>query len=424
MPKVEAIFPTELDKGKIRYAPGIRAGKWVFATGHLATDYKSGVRAEVLQERLPFYGKTKYEREAEAIYKDLNDILVAAGTNISNVVRVDQYYTSWKAVDPYHIVRKSRFGNAMPCSTSVLQNKLLLKDAEIEVQMIGVLPEKGLAPERIFPAVVKVPPTSGYTPVIKFGDFVFIAGNMATDDKGIAPETKPVYGQIWGGTQVKRETDYIIKERIKPALEASGSSLENVIKAQVYLNDIFDYPAFSSTWNKYFPKDPPVFSLIPTSGFGHPTGKVEINIIALANDGKTKREIIEEKIFTGYESQSVGIRAGDLLFLSGMMAIDKDGLVGDAEIDPRQPYFGSSIQAQMRTILHNIERVCSAAGTSLENAVRIQQFHTDLTEFYHSYKVWQEFVPGQFLPLSAVQVQGPLPVPGCTVLLDAWFYVP
>jgi hypothetical protein len=34
------------------------------------------------------------------------------------------------------------------------------------------------------------------------------------------------------------------------------------------------------------------------------------------------------------------MRAGDLLFLSGMVAADAQGLIERARLDPRQPYYG------------------------------------------------------------------------------------
>jgi hypothetical protein len=37
--------------------------------------------------------------------------------------------------------------------------------------------------------------------------------------------------------------------------------------------------------------------------------------------------------------------------------------------------------------------------------------------------VWEQHVPGQALPFSAVKVPF-LPVPGCTVQLDLWVYIP
>ena len=113
-----------------------------------------------------------------------------------------------------------------------------------------------------------------------------------------------------------------------------------------------------------------------------------------------------------------------MLIISGLMAIDKNGVIPEGEEDSRQPYFGSVVQAQMEYILQNAQKICQAAGTSLDNVVRIQQFQTDLREFYPAYQVWQQYLPGRPLPFSAVQIPGPLPAPGCKILLDLWVYAP
>lgn len=39
---VEVLLPMEIPKGRIRYAQGVKAGRWVFATGHLGTDFRTG----------------------------------------------------------------------------------------------------------------------------------------------------------------------------------------------------------------------------------------------------------------------------------------------------------------------------------------------------------------------------------------------
>jgi enamine deaminase RidA (YjgF/YER057c/UK114 family) len=106
-----------------------------------------------------------------------------------------------------------------------------------------------------------------------------------------------------------------------------------------------------------------------------------------------------------------------------LMAADKAGLARDVRIDPAQPYFGSSVQAQMRKMLEDAQKICLAAGTSLANVVRIQQYHTDLREFYPAYQVWERQLQGRHLPFSAVEVPF-LPVPGCSVQLDLWVYAP
>ncbi len=421
---LEALLPVEIAKGKILYARGMKAGRWIFATGHMGTDYKNGLMPGVVNPRLPRSGKPKNQREAEVIFRDLQEVLKAGGSDFSNVVRLDQYYPTWKAVDPYHVVRRAALGTHIPASTSVLQKGLLITDAEVEVQMIAIVPQDGFSAQGIRSSDMKVPPTSGFAPVVHAGDYLFVAGFMASNESGIASEARVGYGQLWGGTQIKLETDYIVRKKLEPVLRAGGSSPGNVVKAQVYMSDVDDFPAFNEAWAKHFGQNPPATTLIPTAGFARVDGKIEINLIALTDSGKTKKEVIQTDIFTGYDNQSVAVRAGDLLFISGLMAVDRNGLIAEAQVDPCQPYFGSGIQAQTDYILRTAQRICEAAGTALENVVRIQQFHTDLHDFYPSYQIWQKYLPGRPLPFSAVQVPEPMPVPGCTLLMDLWVYIP
>ena len=77
----------------------------------------------------------------------------------------------------------------------------------------------------------------------------------------------------------------------------------------------------------------------------------------------------------------------------------------------------------MDCLLANAQRICESAGTSLANVVRVQQFHTDLREFHSAWLAWDQHLPGQYLPYSAVEVPW-LAVPGAVVMLDLWVYVP
>jgi enamine deaminase RidA (YjgF/YER057c/UK114 family) len=84
----------------------------------------------------------------------------------------------------------------------------------------------------------------------------------------------------------------------------------------------------------------------------------------------------------------------------------------------------SSIKAQMRAMLTRASEICARAGTSLENIVRIQHFHTDLDDLFPALEVWQEMLPGRPLPFTAIGVPPHMPAPGVSVLLDLWVYAP
>jgi enamine deaminase RidA (YjgF/YER057c/UK114 family) len=428
---VEPIRPVELGLGKVRFAQGIRAGHWVFATGVMAQDFVNGIAPDVLAEPAPHAGVPKREKEAARIFQNLDAVLQAAGTERGNLVRTDQYYTTVKAVPAYQAVRREFLGGRIPPSTSIAQRGLLLPGADINIQAIAVVPQKGFAPEHLKHEHLKGRPTSGYSPALTVGDFVFIPGctAIAIGDEprrnGIAAAALMAEGVQWGGQPIKLEAEFIITQRIVPSLQLAGARLEDVVHAQIYLTQSEDCSAFNEVWVRHFGNAGPAFSLIPCieHGLAPYDGTIEINVMALRSGGATRKQHVDAGIATGFRNQPQAVRAGDLLCMSGLMAIDQDGLVAAAGVDARQPWFSSSAEAQADCIIDSVERLCAAAGTALHNVVRVQQFHTDLGEFYSVYKVWERRLGGRPLPFSAVEVPS-LPVPGATVMIEVWAFVP
>ncbi len=429
---VEPILPVTLGKGGVRYAQGMRAGRWVFATGHMGQNFENGMAPEVLAPSLPHAGRPKREKEAAVVFDRFQAVVEAAGSSLANIVRTDQYYTTVEAVPSYQAVRRERFGRLIPPSTSITMHGFSLPGADMNVQAIAVVPEAGFEPRHLSADGLEARPTSGYSAALVVGDYVFVAGSTAMAQPGeparnaVAEAARIERGMQWGGQPIKLETEFIITHRIKPSLEIAGSALGDVVKAQVYLTDTRDTSAFNEAWIAHFGDDGPALSIIPCRerGLAVEDGRIEINVLALASDGSTKKQAIEAGVFPGFRGQAQAVRAGDLLFLSGLMAIDENGLVEAAAIDPGQPHYQSSAAAQAECILENAERLCRAAGTSLANVVRVQQFHTDIGEFYPVHRAWQRHLGDRALPFTAVEVPSPLPVPGCTLLMDLWVYAP
>lgn len=425
------LLPVTIQPGNIRYAPGVRAGRWVFATGHKGTaDFVNGMAPEVVEEAAPRHGVPKYKKEARRIFANFAKVLKAGGTDRKHVVRVDQYYSGGHVVDAYHEVRREFFAGHIPPSTSNLHQKFLLAGQDMEVQLMAAVPGKGFEVVQHRPTNLPVHASSGYSPVLTCGDYVFIAGQtseaLKTEEGPLDPAARMPAGHLWKGTPIKLETEFVIERKMKPALATIGNTLADVVKAQVYLRDINDIPAFNEVWIKHFGKAPPATTIITTStpGFICEQGRIEINTISLRRGGRTKKQVIDAGVPTAYDGHVQAIRAGDLLFLSGLMAVDADGaLAPQVRIDPRQPHFGSAVQLQMAHMLAQAERICRKAGTSLANVARVQQFHTDLADFNGAYQAWQAHLPGHHLPFSAIEAPA-LGVPGAVVMLDLWVYVP
>jgi enamine deaminase RidA (YjgF/YER057c/UK114 family) len=428
---VVPLLPATIEPGGVLYAPGVRAGRWVFATGHKGVaDFSGGMAPEVADEAAPRHGPPRHKKEARRIFANLARVLKAGGTDRGHVVRIDQYYASARAVDPYHEVRREFFGGHIPPSTSNLHRKFLLEGQEIEVQLMAAVPAQGFRAVQHRPQNLPVHASSGYSPVLTCGDYVFVAGQTAealkTEEGPIDPAARMPAGHLWKGTPIKLETDFIVERKLKPALAAVGNTLEEVVKAQVYLRDIEDIPAFNESWDRHFRGSPPATTLITTAtpGFICEAGRIEINTISVRRGGRTRRQIIDAGVPVAYQGHPQAIRAGDLLFLSGLMAVDARGaLAAESRLDPRLPYFGSAVALQMETMLERAQRICRKAGTSLANVVRAQQFHTNLADFQGAWQVWQRHLPGRPLPFSAIEVPE-LGVPGAVVMLDLWVYIP
>ena len=52
-PAATPIGPVAPGSGRVLHAPGMRAGRWVFAIGHVAQNYGVGIAADVLQPSAP-----------------------------------------------------------------------------------------------------------------------------------------------------------------------------------------------------------------------------------------------------------------------------------------------------------------------------------------------------------------------------------
>jgi len=80
-----------------------------------------------------------------------------------------------------------------------------------------------------------------YSQAIKTGDFLFLSGQI-----GIDPETKAL---VPGGVEAQAKQ---IFKNIAAVLEKAGASLENVVKATVFLKDMSDFIKVNQIYAQHF----------------------------------------------------------------------------------------------------------------------------------------------------------------------------
>jgi 2-iminobutanoate/2-iminopropanoate deaminase len=101
-----------------------------------------------------------------------------------------------------------------------------------------------------------------FSPAVSFGNLLFISG----------------IGAHFEG-DIKAHTDHVLKE-IQKKLEDNGSSMEKVLKVNVYLNDLKDYAAMNEVFLGRFGLEPGVRTTIAAAGGIPGNSLVEIDCIA------------------------------------------------------------------------------------------------------------------------------------------------
>ena len=111
-------------------------------------------------------------------------------------------------------------------------------------------------------------PVGPYSQAVVEGDFIFVAGQGPIN---------PGTGSLELG-DVRSETKRVF-ENVRAILEAAGSSLQHVVKCNVYLRDISDFAAMNEVYATYFTKPFPARTTIQAGAL--PGGiAVEIECIA------------------------------------------------------------------------------------------------------------------------------------------------
>jgi 2-iminobutanoate/2-iminopropanoate deaminase len=111
-------------------------------------------------------------------------------------------------------------------------------------------------------------PLGPYSQAVIEGDFIFVAGQGCTN---------PLTGRLELG-DVRSETKRTF-ENVRAILDAAGSSLDDVVKCNVYLRDINDFAAMNDVYKTFFSAPYPARTTIQAGAL--PGGiAVEIECIA------------------------------------------------------------------------------------------------------------------------------------------------
>ncbi len=124
----------------------------------------------------------------------------------------------------------------------------------------------------------------GYSRSVRYGDFVYVSGTTATDEKG----------NIVGIGNPYLQTVQIIKN-LRIALEGLGATLKDVVRTRVYVTNIGDWEEIGKAYSEYFNHIRPAATMAEVSKLINP--RIETSL----NTRNTIARIHDNRIMTFYQ---------------------------------------------------------------------------------------------------------------------------
>lgn len=107
-----------------------------------------------------------------------------------------------------------------------------------------------------------------YSQAVRFGGFVFTAGQIALD---------PATGELVPGG-IEEQTRRALTN-LKAVLEAAGSGMDKVVKTTVFLASMNDFAKMNAVYAEFFPASPPARTTVQAAALPK-GGLVEIECVA------------------------------------------------------------------------------------------------------------------------------------------------
>jgi reactive intermediate/imine deaminase len=380
------VIKSEIPQPLANYSEASQGNDLIFAAGQLASDWKNGVPTEARKHpNFPFYS-SDIKLQTDYVLKNMAKTFKAAGTSLDNVVKAQVFLMDLNDFNGFDEVWRNYF-KVPPPRTTVGTTGLLVKDTLVEIDLIATLPGK---PSTVIKSGAPKP-LANYSEAIRVGDLVFAAGQLASDFKtGVPASAKRGENFPFYGSDIQLQTEFVL-QNLKQTFEAAGSSLDHVVKAQVFMTNLNDFAGFDQVWKRYF-KVPPPRTTVGTTGLLVRETLVEIDLIGYVPRAGLKHEVIKSGAPRPLANYSEAFTIGDFVFAAGQIASDyQTGVPTEARKHPNFPFYGSDIKLQTAYVLNNLKKTFETAGSSLDNVVKAQVFMTDLKNFAGFDEVWKEF---------------------------------
>jgi enamine deaminase RidA (YjgF/YER057c/UK114 family) len=271
MAQVEHINPPDLPSPGTRYTHVVKVGPWAYIAGQTAGAMDGSVE-----------GVGDMSAQAKRIYERLGKAVAAVGGKPSDIVQTFTYITDREHSTAIQPLRQAFFGDEPPTSTLVIVAGLARPEVMMEVEAIAYVGGQtssssplAASKESSMPAVEHIQPAhlsnpgKRYTHVVRVGDWVYIAGQTASDENG----------NIVGVGDPTAQTEQVYNNLGK-CMESVGGKLTDIVKTTVYVVGREHLDAIRAAREGRFGDKPPTSTLLVISGLARPEFLLEIEAVA------------------------------------------------------------------------------------------------------------------------------------------------
>lgn len=261
---------------------------------------------------------------------------------------------------------------------------------------------QGPAIESIWPGLeAGVPkPLMPYSPAIRAGDWVFVAGQIASDFKtGLAPEVLAANPNLRG--ELYLQGRYVL-QNLGNTMKAAGCDPDRDMLRlwQWFVAERPNLQDFARGDNRphvsirpYLDARDEIFgrAAVPCSALGVKEllclgTRVEVDMIC-RTDQHEPQPIQDESA-----GRTVGLTRGDWVFLAAENAVDSNSAaVGKSGFSQLETWSDSRIEAQTDIILEKLSRLAAEAGSNLDSAVKAEVYIGDPSDFAAMDSAWKRW---------------------------------
>lgn len=262
-------------------------------------------------------------------------------------------------------------------------------------------------------------PLMPYSPAVRAGDWLFVAGHLASDFvNGLPPEITEGNPNL--RNRLGDESRYLL-ENIASTVTAAGGDFDrdSMRIFQWFVAPELTLEAYDAgrTWpgiqitpylearNEHLKEPRPASTAMAVSELLVKDTSLEVDVICRLDDAVSVGIPVPEGLPAPLGGYAPAIVRGDYVFLSGEIPTDFNGDFGRAEtygppsalavetrVNPNI-WYGSAIEKQTEYVMWKLSKIAEAAGSSLERTIKADVYLAHPSDFEGFEKVWKKWFP-------------------------------